>query len=212
MPVSPEADPVAALSSGVGMSASKHIPPSGLPEGPGATVYSLSNYGDPGLVRKGRLLPEGANAGMPQCLKILAVVDGTQESSRLLNFLLEIRGGSNVLEVIMVHCHRPAFIRRFGRLSTVQKANLHELTKRSRQFASRRLAAAGVKQSHRLFLGDPTDLVLEILAVQPCSLVVMTDSVVQTPIGRSLTRLGLAGMTPASRIQGRTTVPVCVIR
>lgn len=177
------------------------------------SVVSLGDYEGTPRQRGSAAVHETARRAAPaDPFRVLAVLDGTRESSRLLDYLLGLKPGSGTMEVLMIHCHRPVLWKQVGPLAAGHRNALSAMTKRSCQFASRRLAAAQIKQSHRMMIGDPVEMMIKCLYNQRFSMILVAGHHYGSRRNRLLSRVGLSLDALPSRLMRRTDVPICVIR
>ena len=148
--------------------------------------------------------------------RILAVVDGTECTNHVVDFLSSLAAGSNPIEVVVLNVHSK---RLDHRLRGYQSFKQHEIDDRLINeigmpivgHVSRRLEKLGIAAHGRVEIGEPADVIIRCAAEEHCDVVVIGERR-PNALRRILARtLGLLSGAAASLV-ALSDKPVIVVR
>jgi nucleotide-binding universal stress UspA family protein len=166
-----------------------------------------------GSARRERVAP----AGDTRTLRILATVDGSECSGRVIKFLISLRALHASLEVVLLNVQpEPGDwrLRGYGwfKREAIRERLRNDLGGPVVASVGRRLDGAGIKHKDRIELGEAADTILRCAREEECDLIVLAE----TPPGiirRWLVRAaGLSIGSVASVVIGFAHVPVVVAK
>jgi len=150
-------------------------------------------------------------------LRVLAVIDGSERTGRVVELALGLAPEGRGIEAILLGVipdPPDGRLRGYGSFKAKEiHARLKELIgERAIAAAARRFDQAGVTHQDRIEVGDPADTILRVAAEEACDLVLLGD----TPAGalrRWLPKvIGLSVPTIASEVARLAAIPVVVVK
>jgi nucleotide-binding universal stress UspA family protein len=150
-------------------------------------------------------------------LRVLAVLDGTERTNRVLDFVLNLpRNGRGVDAILLGLVSEPpdGRLRGYGSFKRSQiHARLKDLMgERAVTAAGRRFDQAGILHQDRIEVGDPAETILRVAEEEACDLVLLGEA----PAGalrRWLPKLtGLSITTVANEVVQLSSIPVVVVK
>ena len=149
--------------------------------------------------------------------RALVVVDGTEEASRAVDYVVGLANGYPGLDVVLLNIQpRPAEGRLRGYGSFKQKEVLgrliNELGGRAIAAAGRRLDQAGLEHKDRVELGDAAATILRVAGAEDCDVIVLGEAC-PGAMSRWLARTaGLSFGSTAGQVVTLARVPVVVVK
>jgi nucleotide-binding universal stress UspA family protein len=149
-------------------------------------------------------------------LRILAGVDGSESSGRVMKCLIGLYVGRGPIEVVLLNVQPKPQDWRMRGYGWFQREAIHDrlindLGKRVIASAARHLDSAGVTHKDRIELGEPGETILRCAREEDCDLIVLAEprpGVVRTWLMRTV-RLSLGSV--ASVVIHLARVPVVVV-
>jgi nucleotide-binding universal stress UspA family protein len=157
--------------------------------------------------------PESA----PRPVRLLAVIDGSERTGRILELALNLARKGLLIEAILLGVVSEPPDGRLRGYGSFKRKEIHARLKdlmgaRAVAAAARRLDHASVTHKDRIEVGDPAEVVLRVADEESCDMVLVGDTPAG-PIGRWLPRVaGLCVETLASQIARRAALPVVVVK
>jgi nucleotide-binding universal stress UspA family protein len=152
-----------------------------------------------------------------QVLRVLALVDGSEATGRVVSSLLDLHSRQLALHVLVLNAQpRPQDWRMRGygwfHRDEIHDRLINELGTRVIASVARHLDAAGISHDDRVELGHPLELLLRVAREQDCDLIVVSEPV-PGPFRQWLVRLtGLSPGSTASALVQLAPLPVLVAR
>jgi nucleotide-binding universal stress UspA family protein len=120
--------------------------------------------------------PRSAKSG----LKVLAAVDGSERTGRVLKYLLDLRASDGPFEVVLLNIQPKPQDWRLHGYGWFQREAIHdrlvnELGGRVVASASRHLDTAGIAHTARIELGDPAEIIARCAQEENCDLVLVPE-------------------------------------
>jgi nucleotide-binding universal stress UspA family protein len=154
---------------------------------------------------------------LPAASRVLAVVDGSERTGRLVEHVKSLAAAGKPVEVVLLNV-QPAPVD--GRLRGYGSFKRQEIEarlvgcigRRAVAAAERALAHAGIECHRRVEIGDPVETILRVAAEEDCGLILISNP----PSGalqkwlRRTTGLMLAAM--ATQVAQLANVPVIVLK
>jgi nucleotide-binding universal stress UspA family protein len=177
----------------------------------------MTNVAD--LTRTERAAPGGRpkpHAGEARTLRILAAVDGSECTGRVMKYLLAMRALHARFDVVLLNVQPQPEDRRLRGYGWFKREEiLGGLNERSRRIVgsvARQLDAAGITHKDRFELGDAADAIVRCAGEEDCDLIVLAEAP-PSPLGRWLARsAGLSIGSLASVVAAFASVPVVVAK
>jgi nucleotide-binding universal stress UspA family protein len=168
------------------------------------------------LTSPARVVEESTSELDSPDLKVLAVIDGSERTGRIIDYVRSLKSRGHELEVVVLGTiPEPATGRLRGYGSFKQVEVYGRLKDMMRQRAvsavARRLDQEKIVHVDRVEVGDPVATVLRVAMEENVDLILLGDgppSVVQ----RMLPTIGLSVATVANRVVQLATVPVVVVK
>ncbi len=156
-----------------------------------------------------------ARAGRVAMLRVLAVVDGSECTGRVMKCLIGLYVGRGPIEVVLLNVQPKPQDWRLRGYGWFQREAIHDrlindLGKRVIASAARHLDGAGVAHKDRIELGEPGEIILRCAHEEGCDLIVLAEprpSALRTWLMRAL-RLSIG--STASFVVHLARVPVVV--
>jgi nucleotide-binding universal stress UspA family protein len=151
-----------------------------------------------------------------QRLKVLAVVDGTERTGRIIEYALGLQSHSNGLHVAVLGVvQEPATgrLRGYGSFKQAQiyRGLIDSMRQRAVSAVARRLDQEGITHISRVEVGDPAETILRVARDEDVDLILLghgPPGVVQ----RMLPTIGLSIATVTSQVVQLADVPVVVVK
>jgi nucleotide-binding universal stress UspA family protein len=171
------------------------------------------------LHRERRALPERRKSDTAErrTLRILAVVDNSENAGRVIEYLLDLHGLQARFEVVLLNV-RPApedwRLRGYGwfKREEIRERLINDLGRPAVMNAGQHLNHAGIAHKDRIELGRAADTILRCAHEEKCDLVVMAEAnpgVIRRWLLRSA-RISIGSV--ASVVIGLAQVPVIVVK
>lgn len=167
---------------------------------------------------KPTLVPPPAQGGIGiRPVKLLALVDGTEQTGRVLDFIKRLVENTAKVDVVLLNVQpRPADgrLRGYGsfKRNEIQDRLINDLGKRAIATAGKRLDQSRIAHVSRIEIGDDTATVLRVAKQEDCDAIVVGTSAAG-PIGRWLTKtIGVCKGSIALRLAALADVPVLVVK
>jgi nucleotide-binding universal stress UspA family protein len=121
-----------------------------------------------------------ARAGRAATLRILAVVDGSECTGRVMKCLIGLYVGRGPIEVVLLNVQPQPQDWRLRGYGWFQREAIHDrlindLGKRVIASAARHLDSAGVTHKDRIELGEPGETILRCAREEDCDLIVLAE-------------------------------------
>jgi nucleotide-binding universal stress UspA family protein len=147
--------------------------------------------------------------------RILAVLDGSEGTGRVLKFLIEWQRRRGTPEVVLLNIQpKPQDWRLHGygwfQREAIEDRLINDLGRRVVNSAARRLDGAGIPHREIVELGDPVDVIRRCAQEHGCSLVMLAEP----PRGRFrrwLARAGVSLGSVAAALVAMAPAPVLVV-
>ena len=153
-----------------------------------------------------------------QPLRVLAVIEGTEQTNRILNYLASLSGSGPTLEVVVLNVQER---RTDARLRGYQTFKQGEIDQRLRNevsspivsSAARWLDKANIDAETVIEIGDALDTILETAAAQRCGLIVVGAPKLNR-FSRWLAKAGglLVSQSVAAQLLAVSPVPIALVR
>jgi nucleotide-binding universal stress UspA family protein len=150
-------------------------------------------------------------------LRVLAVIDGSERTNRVLDFALDLaRDGRGVEAILLGLVSEPPDGRLRG-YGSFKRKEIHARLKdlmgaRAVAAAARRLDQVGVTHKDRIEVGEPAETILRVTEEEACDVVLLGDA----PAGalrRWLPKVtGLFLATVASEVTQLVEIPIVVVK
>lgn len=155
-------------------------------------------------------------ADRPLALRVLAAVDGSAATGRVVDCLLDLHAREPGLQVVVLNIQpRPPDwrLRGYGRFQReeVRDQLVNELGRRITASVARHLDAARIAHTDRVELGDPVQTLLRCAGEEDCDMILLAEPA-PGPLRRWLLRAGATVGSVASVLIHIAPVPVLVAR
>jgi nucleotide-binding universal stress UspA family protein len=156
-------------------------------------------------------------SGDALCMKILAVVDGSERTGRIVKWLLDLPLKREAIEVVLLNIQPKPQEWRMRGYGWFQREAIHDrlindLGARIAGSVARHLKAAGIAHRSRVVLGDVPEIIVRCTEEENCDLVVVPQPEPGT-IRRWLMRAArLTIGSDASAVVHSVQVPVVLVR
>jgi nucleotide-binding universal stress UspA family protein len=149
-------------------------------------------------------------------LRILAVIDGSERTGRIIEHVLSLAHHGR-LEVILLGVARDPPEGRLRGYGSFKRQEIHArlkdvLGERAVMSAARRFDQAGVAHKERIEVGDPAETILRVASEEGCDLVLVGDAPAGAFRGWLAKVVGLSVATVASQVAQLADVPVTVVK
>jgi len=113
-------------------------------------------------------------------LRVLAVVDGSENSGRVAKYLLDLHARDGAIAVVLLNIQPKPEVGRLRGYGSFRRAEIddrliNELGRRVITSAGRHLDAASIVHKDRIELGDPVETILRCADEENCDLIVLAD-------------------------------------
>lgn len=113
-------------------------------------------------------------------LRVLAAVDGSEGSGRVLKFLLDLQRRLGTIEVVVLNIQpKPQEwrLRGYGwfQREAILDRLINDLGKRAVASAARQLDGAGIAHKDRIELGEPHEIIVRCARDEACDLIVLAE-------------------------------------
>jgi len=149
-------------------------------------------------------------------LKVLAVIDGTERTGRIIDYALRLKKHGNILRVVLLGIVPAPPTDRLRGYGTFKQVEIHgwlrdSMRQRSVSAVARRLDHEKIAHVDRVEVGDPAATIVRVAREEGVDLILIGDappSIVQ----RMLPAIGLSVATITSQVVQRATIPVVVVK
>jgi nucleotide-binding universal stress UspA family protein len=149
-------------------------------------------------------------------LKVLAVIDGTERTGRIVDYVVGLRSRGHGLQVVVLGVVPEPATGRLRGYGTFKQAEVYRglidtMRQRAVSAVARRLDQENVPHIDRIEVGDPAATILRVAREEDADLILLGDG----PAGvvqRILPAIGLSVATVTSQVVRLTTVPVVVVK
>lgn len=149
-------------------------------------------------------------------LRILAVIDGSERSGRIVDYALGLKKMAHGLRVVVLGVvPEPATgrLRGYGTFmqAEVYKGLIDNMRQRAVSAVARRLDQEGISHIDRVEVGDPVTTILRVAREERADQILLGEG----PAGvaqRILPAIGLALATVTNRVVQRAKVPVVIVK
>lgn len=151
-------------------------------------------------------------------LRVLAVIEGTEQTNRILNYLGSLSGSGRTLEVVVLNVQKRRTDARLRGYETFKQSEIedrlrNEVSAPIVSSAARWLDKANIDAKTAIEIGDPLDAILATAAAQRCDLIVVGVANLSR-FSRWLAKAGglLVSRSVAAQLLAVSTIPVVVVR
>jgi nucleotide-binding universal stress UspA family protein len=178
----------------------------------------MTNAADPIRYQRAALREKRkSSTGEMRALRILATVDGSERTGRVINYLLGLHALRAPLEVVLLNIQSEPEdwrLRGYGwfKREEIRDRLINDLGRPAVASAGRQLDSAGITHKDRIELGEAADTIIRCAREEDCDLIVLAEA---SPgvIRRWLMRAaGLSIGSLASVVIGFSHVPVVVAK
>jgi nucleotide-binding universal stress UspA family protein len=150
-------------------------------------------------------------------LRVLAAIDGSERTGRLMNYLLAFAATRGPIEVVLLNVQpKPEEWRMRGygwfHREEVEDRLVNDLGRRVIESAARHLDSAGIPHRDLIEIGDPGEIVSRCAREEKCDLVAVTERPPGTVRRWLLRAAGLSFGSPASVALHSLDAPVMSVR
>lgn len=149
-------------------------------------------------------------------LKVLAVIDGTERTGRIIEYALGLKSLGHGLQVVVLGVVQEPATGRLRGYGTFKQAEVYRrLTDTMRQRAvsavAHRLDQENITHIDRIEIGDPAATILRVAHEEDANLILLADG---TPglLQRALSAIGLSVATVTSQVVQLADVPIVVVK
>jgi nucleotide-binding universal stress UspA family protein len=161
-------------------------------------------------------IEERASEAKSPSLKVLAVIDGTERTGRIIDYALGLKSLGHGFQVVVLGVVPEPATGRLRGYGTFKKAEIYgglidTMRQRAVSAVARRLDQEKIAHVDRVEVGDPAATVLRVAQEEDADLILLGDgppNVVQ----RMLPAIGLSVATVANQVVQRATIPVVVVK
>jgi nucleotide-binding universal stress UspA family protein len=149
-------------------------------------------------------------------LKVLAFIDGTDRTGRIIDYVIGLKRRVPALKVVVLGVVQSPPTGRLRGYGTFKQAEIHDgliATMRQRAVSSvaRRLDYEKVTHIDRIEVGDPAATILKVAREEDADLILLGDGPPNL-LQRLLPEIGLTLATVTNQILQRASVPVVVVK
>lgn len=149
-------------------------------------------------------------------LKMLAVIDGTERTGRIIDYALGLKSRGHELKVVLLGVVPEPATGRLRGYGTFKQAEVYgglkdTMRQRAVTAVARRLDQERIDHADRVEIGDPAVTILRVAREEGVDLILLSDG----PPGlvqRMLPAIGLSVATVAIQVVQLATVPVVVVK
>jgi nucleotide-binding universal stress UspA family protein len=153
-----------------------------------------------------------------QRLRVLAVIEGTEQTNRILNYLASLSGAGRTLEVVVLNVQERRTDARLRGYETFKQAEVDERLRNEVSgpivsSAARWLDKANIEAETAIAIGNALDAILATAAAQRCGLIVVGAPNLSR-FSRWLAKAGglLVSRSVAAQLLGVSPIPVALVR
>ena len=153
-----------------------------------------------------------------QPLRVLAVIEGTEQTNRILNYLAGLSGSGGTLEVVVLNVQERRTDARLRGYQTFKQAEIDERVRNEVSgpivsSAARWLDKANIAAETAIANGDPVEVIIATAAAQQCGLIVVGAPTLSR-LSRWLAKATglLVSRSVAAQLLAVSPVPVAVVR
>ena len=155
---------------------------------------------------------------VPAPLRLLAVVDGTERTNRVLDYIIKLAQGRDAIEVILLNVQtksEDARLRGYQsfKQDEVDDRLISDLGMPIVSSASRSLDKALIQHRSKVVIGEPVQTILQCASDENCYTVVIGE---RRPEGMRRWILAAVGLTlvssPTSRLLAAANTPIVVVK
>jgi nucleotide-binding universal stress UspA family protein len=153
-----------------------------------------------------------------QPLRVLAVIDGTQQTNRILNYLADLSASGPALEVVLLNVQERRTDARLRGYETFKQLEIDdrlrsEVSAPIVSSAARWLDKANIDVETAIEIGDPLEVILATAAAQRCALIAVGAPNL-SGFSRWLVKAAgiLVSNSAAARLLAASPIPVAVVR
>jgi nucleotide-binding universal stress UspA family protein len=151
---------------------------------------------------------------LPARFRLLAVVDGTERTNRVLDYIVTLAQGRDAIEVVVINVQT---MREDGRLRGYQSFKQEEVHDRLINdlgapivgSAGRWLNKAQIPHRSQVLIGDPVQTIVRCAAEEDCDSIVIGERPPKDMMGWISATLGLS---PVLRLLAAANIPVVVVK
>lgn len=171
-------------------------------------------------VRRTRATPREkreVRGDQPRTLRVLAAVDGSERTGRVIKYLLGVRALSAPLEVVLLNVQPEPEdwrLRGYGsfKRDAIRDRLINDRGRPALASAGRQLDGVGIPHKDRIELGDTADMIITCAQEEACDLIVLAEAP-PSALRRWLMRsAGLSFGSVASEVITLAQVPVVVAK
>jgi nucleotide-binding universal stress UspA family protein len=150
-------------------------------------------------------------------LKALAVIDGSKQTGRVIEYALGLAENGRPLDVVLLGVLREPPDGRLHGYGSFKRGEIHanlkeRMEQRAMDAAARRFDHANIVHKDRIEIGDPVDIILQVAKEEAVGVILIGDGPAGL-VGRWLPKaIGLSPATTAVQVAQRASVPVVVVK
>lgn len=145
--------------------------------------------------------------------RVLAAVDGSEETSCIADYIVDRLGGSVAMQVIVLNAQpKPQLWRTRGIAEEAIRDRLQELGQKAVALTTERLERAHIPTKARLELGDPTDTIMRCAREEGCDLIIMSAKRLGHIRGALVRSTGMTWGSIAAQVVKLADIPVIVVK
>ena len=151
---------------------------------------------------------------VPAPLRLLAVVDGTERTNRVIDYVVTLAQGREAIEVLLLNVQSKSHDARLRGYQTFRESEvddrlINDLGAPIVGSASRMLDQAHIQHRSKVLIGEPVQTILRYAAEEDCDSLVIGES---RPEGMRGWISGALGLTPDLRLLATANTPVVVVK
>lgn len=144
--------------------------------------------------------------------RILAVIDGTERTSRVLDYVIGYAASIGPIEAVVLDVHLEPIIAPNLPQGMAQTRSTGELTKQVAKSASRRLNHLGIVHKTRVEIGDPASTIIRCAKEEACDMIVINDPNPGIAAGKLAREMGNSEGSVSQRVAHLAEVPVVIAK
>jgi len=149
-------------------------------------------------------------------LKVLAVIDGTERTGRIIDYALRLRCLDRTFQVVILGVVPEPPTDRLRGHGSFKKEEIHgglkeNLRQRAIPAIARRLDHEKIRHVDRVEVGDPAATILRVAREEDAHIILLGDSP-SNLFKRLLSVIGLSVATAASQVVQQAAMPVMVVK
>jgi nucleotide-binding universal stress UspA family protein len=150
-------------------------------------------------------------------LRVLAVIDGSERTGRVIEFALGLALEGRGMEAILLGVIPDPPDGRLRGYGSFKAKDIHARLKdlvgaRAVAAAARRFDQTGVTHQHRIEVGDPAETILRVADEETCDVILLSEAPGGTFRRWSLKVTGLLMATVATQVTQLAAIPVIVVK